>query len=271
MISLLVLLLQFMVLLASLPVILCTDIVVNNNNNNINNNINQNISSVLQKTVELSQDTRTLNLEALGPLVPNIDWYRVAGRDDLWYVNDFLSSQAQQDLVHLLQDIPATEWYFYSNEQRYIKQEGHLHRDNAVYKLLPPWLQTLSDALVAADLSSPQYAPNMALLNRYHPEGGFSAHKDGDLYHDRIFLISVGTQPILLLFRQENDEGFSVLLNPRSVLAFEKDLFWQYTHAVPPGIDFTIPSDCINVSPERYGEKITRTERWSISLRHTKT
>ena len=133
-------------------------------------------------------------------------------------------------------------------------------------KPLPPWLQDISDELVRLHLFEKLNAPNHVLINEYKFDEGILHHTDGPIYHDLVAILSLGS-PCLMTFRHKlesyevghfsDQDIFSVLLEPRSLLIFSDSIYSTFTHGIADGVTCEIvgsTAPCLNMHLARVEE-----------------
>jgi alkylated DNA repair dioxygenase AlkB len=124
--------------------------------------------------------------------------------------------------------------------------------------ILPKWLDPCT-AFISRLLDLPGGAPvNHCLINHYEPGQGVPHHTDGPKYVNKVAILSLGS-PVLMTFRRRlstNEIGieyagdiFSVMLEPRSILVFEKEVYDNYMHGIDSRYSDRVPCDgsCLNI------------------------
>jgi hypothetical protein len=84
--------------------------------------------------------------------------------------------------------------------------------------------------------------PNHVLLNEYSGGMGIAAHFDGPLYYNRVLVLNLQSPATLYFYKEKVGESqhltpvFSVVLEPRSLLVFEGELYTSLKHGIPNAI-----------------------------------
>lgn len=156
---------------------------------------------------------------------------------------------------------------------------------------LPSFLSDLGDRLVESILSkiSPPVNENLrfdhVLINKYPPTGGILHHTDGPRYKPFVAILSLGG-PTVMSFRaklasdeigvKSNEDLFSVVLQPNSLLVFTKRMYENYLHGIVPGKNRDVvgsSGEFINLhlldnEDFRIGKEILRGDRISLTFRN---
>lgn len=106
---------------------------------------------------------------------------------------------------------------------------------------MPAWLEQMIDCLVAENVFTADMRPNNVLINQYNAEEGIIHHTDGPAYHDKVAILSLGSECILsfrkkltsdMIGKEFAGDVCSVVLAPRSLLIFEGDAYSEYMHGI---------------------------------------
>lgn len=134
------------------------------------------------------------------------------------------------------------------------------------------------------------------LVNEYQPGQGIMPHSDGPLFHPIISTISCGSHTVLeftaapatdddataddaasadvrpTLRRKPSTAGFQLMVERRSLLILQDDMYHRYLHGIAERHVDRIADDMLNLqqcSDERpFGEQVTRQKRVSLTIRH---
>lgn len=121
--------------------------------------------------------------------------------------------------------------------------------------------------------------PNHILVNEYLPGQGIMPHLDGSLFHPTITTISVGSHIVLKFLEPSVDDNnsmathaFSLLLEPRSLLILQDELFSHYLHTIEEVTEDLLDDSIANLTlcSDGYvrGSTISRDTRVSLTIRH---
>ncbi|KAJ3097442.1 hypothetical protein HK100_005354 [Physocladia obscura] len=84
-------------------------------------------------------------------------------------------------------------------------------------------------------------APNHCLVNEYLPGQGILPHVDGPAYRPAVATVSLGQHAVLDLYKrrpldhpQAQTPDFRVLLQPRSLVVLQDELYTGYMHGIAP-------------------------------------
>lgn len=143
---------------------------------------------------------------------------------------------------------------------------------------------------------------NHVLVNEYLPGQGIMPHSDGPLFHPIISTISCGSHTVLeftaapansdddaadadagraaaaaadvrpTLRRKPSTAGFQLMVERRSLLILQDDMYHRYLHGIAERDVDRIADDMLNLQQccdERsFGERVTREKRVSLTIRH---
>jgi alkylated DNA repair protein alkB homolog 6 len=136
------------------------------------------------------------------------------------------------------------------------------------HESFPPWLSTLVNELLKASVFNESERPNHVLINEYQASEGIMHHTDGPVYLDKVAILSL-CSPCVMTFRKRYDhreEGnssadssghqssnardvFSVVLQPRSLLVFSKEVYSDYMHGIADSVPVQVvgaDAPCLN-------------------------
>ena len=122
--------------------------------------------------------------------------------------------------------------------------------------------------------------PNHVLINEYLPGQGIMAHTDGPLFHPIVTTINCGSHTLLDFYKRlDNSQPqqlkleFSFLLERRSLLILQGDLYHNYLHSIAERDTDVISGAAIkNLAmcggEFSEGEPSRRDVRLSLTIRH---
>jgi alkylated DNA repair protein alkB family protein 6 len=189
------------------------------------------------------------------------------------YRPDFISDLEEASLIN---EITSCKLQFVSlNGRKALSVGGMVQSKGLIPTPLPSWAARLIAKLMEDDVSSwYEGSPNHMLVNRYAPGEGILPHEDGPAYHPSVVIVSLGAPAVLRFKPKEILDGglVSVLLMPRSLVAFRGELYSSYLHYIEQTDTEKLDSSIINLSLvgqqvlekaelERGGERISLTIR----------
>merc|ERR1712039_662270 len=159
---------------------------------------------------------------------------------------------------------------------------------------LPQRQQQLADALHHLGVfDGALYPMNSIRINGYVPGQGIFPHCDGPVYYPKVGILSLGSPCIFSFYPKTGTEDCmkwdqgndvpgghrvgdkplcSVLLEPRSLLVFSHDAFWNHRHGIEALASEAVTSAVCNLDAcgGRYkvGDVIRRSRRVSLTMRH---
>lgn len=155
---------------------------------------------------------------------------------------------------------------------------GIPHHKGMIAETIPAWLDLYLDKIHRLDLMGGK-KPNHILVNEYLPGQGIMPHLDGDLFYPTITTVSVGSHTVLR-FSEPTDQKIveykpviSFLLEPRSLLVLQDQLFNNYLHCIEEVESDFIDDTILNLnmcSNKLYvkGSFVKRDTRLSLTIRH---
>ena len=114
--------------------------------------------------------------------------------------------------------------------RRLLSVGGTPHPDGAWTEPLPPCLRAL--ARRAAAFFPDGRLPDQALVNEYVEGSGIASHADGPLYEPCAVIVSLESSARLDFFGDGDERVASVLLRPRSVVAFADAAYLSLKHGI---------------------------------------
>lgn len=145
-----------------------------------------------------------------------------------------------------------------------------------IAEAIPTWLDDYLQQIHSLDLMKGK-RPNHVLVNEYRPQQGIMPHLDGSLFYPTITTISVGSHTVLKFFEPATEQAglepkFSLLLEPRSLLILQDNLFEHYLHCIEELEEDVIDELVANLDmcSKQYmpGSRVARDTRISLTIRH---
>ena len=171
-------------------------------------------------------------------------------------ITNFISPKEEKELIGMVND---QEWnkslrrltqhygYKYNYRSRSITKSDHIGS-------LPNWLDPLIDKILKTGLIKEN--PDQAIINRYLPGEGISAHIDAPhLFKDQVYSIGLGS-PCDFVFSRGTKKEY-LYLERRTFLLMEGDARYKYKHAIEPVVYDDVDD-----------EEIKRGIRYSITFRN---
>uniref|UniRef100_A0AAY5KMK6 Fe2OG dioxygenase domain-containing protein n=1 Tax=Esox lucius TaxID=8010 RepID=A0AAY5KMK6_ESOLU len=198
----------------------------------------------------------------------------------VYYIPDFITGIEESHLLQQVYKATKTKWTQLSN--RRLQNWGGLpHPKGMLGEKLPDWLQKYCDRISALGAFGGKTA-NHVLVNEYNPGEGIMPHEDGPLYHPTVTTISLGSHTLLDFYRpissQEPEDApqteesrylLSLLVQPRSLLILQDDMYQRFLHGIQGTHQDSITDKVANVSAAGSipGALLTRGTRVSLTVR----
>jgi alkylated DNA repair dioxygenase AlkB len=161
-----------------------------------------------------------------------------AGPDGLRYVGDFVSTEAERELIAHIAKLPLKPFQFGAFEgHRQVKSFGFRY-DYTVQRLtesdpIPDWLQTIAREVERFDELS-EGSIRQVLCTDYDVGVGIGWHRDKP-HFDKVFGLSLAS-PCRLRFRRRKGDGwerFALNAAPRSLYRMEGEARHEWEHSIP--------------------------------------
>ncbi|XP_020289096.1 alpha-ketoglutarate-dependent dioxygenase alkB homolog 6 [Pseudomyrmex gracilis] len=199
--------------------------------------------------------------------------------DTACYIPNFITEEEEKQIIKHVNNVPQPKWTQLSH-RRLQNWGGIPHPKGMIAEEIPTWLQKYIDKVKALNAFETGVLPNHVLINEYLPGQGIMAHSDGPLFYPVVTTISCGSHTFLDFYKkldsteqQQSKFEFSLLLEPRSLLVLQKDLYHNYLHSIAErDVDDVTESTiknlhmCANKFVE--GQTIKRDVRLSLTIRH---
>ncbi|XP_072532166.1 alpha-ketoglutarate-dependent dioxygenase alkB homolog 6 [Salminus brasiliensis] len=198
----------------------------------------------------------------------------------VYYVPDFITEAEEEYLLQQVYRAPKPKWTQLSG--RRLQNWGGLpHPKGMLAEKLPAWLLTYTEKISALGAFAGKNA-NHVLVNEYKPEEGIMPHEDGPLYHPTVTTISLGSHTLLDFYTpvdqtqtgvpqtEESRYMLSLLLQRRSLLILQGDMYERYLHGIQGVATDTLTERVVNLSVAggQVGETLPRGTRVSLTIRH---
>ncbi|XP_028679986.2 alpha-ketoglutarate-dependent dioxygenase alkB homolog 6 isoform X2 [Erpetoichthys calabaricus] len=199
----------------------------------------------------------------------------------VYYVPEFISEAEEQALLKQVYSAPKCKWTQLSG--RRLQNWGGLpHPKGMLAEKLPEWLETYTEKISLLSAFGGRHA-NHVLVNEYKPGEGIMPHEDGPLYFPTVTTISLGSQVLLDFYQpvcrdsevttpqtEESRYLLSLLVEPRSLLILQDEMYTRYLHGIQEMTDDTM-TECVanlNCTKARLGHILPRSTRISLTIRH---
>ncbi|XP_072750557.1 alpha-ketoglutarate-dependent dioxygenase alkB homolog 6 [Anoplolepis gracilipes] len=199
--------------------------------------------------------------------------------DTACYIPNFITEDEERQIIRCINSVPQPKWTQLSH-RRLQNWGGIPHPKGMIAEEIPSWLQKYIDKVTALNAFESGVLPNHVLINEYLSGQGIMAHSDGPLFYPVVTTISCGSHTFLDFYKrldtteqQQPKLEFSLLLERRSLLVLQKDLYYNYLHSIAER-DADIISESsiknLNMCAEKFmeGEIIKRNTRLSLTIRH---
>ena len=195
------------------------------------------------------------------------------------YVPNFITEEEESEIKKHVNNAPLPKWTQLSH-RRLQNWGGIPHPKGMIGEAIPRWLQKYVDKISSLDVFEKGKLPNHILINEYLPGQGIMAHTDGPLFHPIVTTINCGSHTLLDFYKrldnsqpQELKLEFSFLLERRSLLILQGDLYHNYLHSIAERDTDVISRSMIKnlaICGGEFseGETLKRDIRLSLTIRH---
>ncbi|XP_012530658.1 alpha-ketoglutarate-dependent dioxygenase alkB homolog 6 [Monomorium pharaonis] len=199
--------------------------------------------------------------------------------DTACYIPNFITEEEERQIIKYVNGVPQPKWTQLSH-RRLQNWGGIPHPKGMIAEQIPDWLQRYIDKVAALDAFEKGVLPNHILINEYLSGQGIMAHSDGPLFYPVVTTISCGSHTLLDFYRrletseqQQSKLEFSLLLERRSLLVLQKDLYHNYLHSIAERNSDSISDSSIknlHMCAKKFTEDeiIKRGTRLSLTIRH---
>ncbi|XP_011503031.1 PREDICTED: alpha-ketoglutarate-dependent dioxygenase alkB homolog 6 [Ceratosolen solmsi marchali] len=195
------------------------------------------------------------------------------------YIPNFITEEEEKNLIQEIYNAPLPKWTQLSH-RRLQNYGGIPHVKGMIAEEIPKWLEAQIDKITLLNMFHKEKRPNHVLINEYLSGQGIMAHSDGPLFHPIVTTISCGSHTLLEFHKaidtdniESRKHEFSLLLEPRSLLILQDDLYHNYLHSIEERITDTITQARIknlHMCSQIYKESqiLKRSTRLSLTIRH---
>lgn len=159
----------------------------------------------------------------------------------VYYIPNFISEGEEKRLLDEVYRSPKTKWTTLSN-RRLQNWGGIPQAKGMIQEQLPKWLQECCTKVQSTGAFG-NILPNHVLVNEYTSGQGIMPHLDGPLYFPTVSTISLGSHTVLNFYessleedgdysRQGTTPKFKILLEQRSLLLLQSDMYKSYMHGI---------------------------------------
>ncbi|XP_033211180.1 alpha-ketoglutarate-dependent dioxygenase alkB homolog 6 [Belonocnema kinseyi] len=197
-----------------------------------------------------------------------------------FYIPNFITEEEEQEIIKLVNKAPLPKWTQLSH-RRLQNWGGIPHPKGMIAEEIPSWLKKYVDKVSELNVFEESKKPNHVLINEYLPGQGIMAHSDGPLFHPIVSTISCGSHTLLDFYERLDTEKvekppkyeFSLLIEPRSLLFLQKDLYQNYLHSIQERSNDVISTKKLknmNQCSKKYSDQdiLERSTRISLTIRH---
>jgi alkylated DNA repair protein alkB family protein 6 len=112
-----------------------------------------------------------------------------------------------------------------------------------ITEVLPDWLAKYCRKISDFGVFGEENVANHVLVNEYLPSQGIMPHVDGPMYYPTVSTISIGSHTLLDFYKPLNSDNeatnkeedryvFSLLIEPKSLLILQEDMYKIYLHGI---------------------------------------
>ncbi|KAL0107038.1 hypothetical protein PUN28_015532 [Cardiocondyla obscurior] len=199
--------------------------------------------------------------------------------DAAFYIPNFITEEEERQIIKSVNSVPQPKWTQLSH-RRLQNWGGIPHPKGMIAEGMPDWLQKYIDKVTTLNAFEKEVVPNHVLINEYLSGQGIMRHSDGPLFYPVVTTISCGSHTLLDFYKrletteqQQQKLEFSLLLERRSLLVLQKDLYHNYLHSIAERdsdklSEFSIKN--LHMCAEKFTEQeiIKRGTRLSLTIRH---
>ncbi|XP_012141260.1 putative RNA/DNA demethylase ALKBH6 [Megachile rotundata] len=195
------------------------------------------------------------------------------------YVPNFITPEEEEEILRCVNNAPLPKWTQLSH-RRLQNWGGIPHPKGMIAEEIPSWLMKYVNKISSCNIFEKEKLPNHVLINEYLPGQGIMAHSDGPLFHPIVTTISCGSHTLLDFYKRldstqqhELNLEFSFLLERRSLLILQGDLYHHYLHSIAEKDTDVISGSIIknlSICGEEFKEEqiLKRGVRLSLTIRH---
>nr|CAD7578426.1 unnamed protein product [Timema californicum] len=201
----------------------------------------------------------------------------------VFYVPEFITEEEEKRLIEQVNLAPKPKWTQLAH-RRLQNWGGIPHPKGMIAEKIPDWLLTYTRRIETLGLFEGK-SPNHVLINEYLPGQGILPHLDGSLFYPTVSTVSCGSHTVLEFHRPPHSDVVptqsdvssghnlpSLLVEPRSLLVLQDDLYHKYRHSIAEVTRDTITDQIANLEScwGRYtiGQCLQRQTRLSLTIRH---
>lgn len=202
----------------------------------------------------------------------------------VYYIPQFITEEEEKYIIDHVDSAPKPKWTQLSH-RRLQNWGGVPHPKGMIAEKIPEWLKKYVDKVASLGIFENDKLPNHVLINEYLPGQGIMPHTDGPLFYPTVTTISCGSHTLLEFQPSKSEDchgassddtsrspSFSLLLEQRSLLILQDELYHNYHHSIAEVTDDNVTDSIANlhVCSRNYvfGEKLTRGRRVSLTIRH---
>ncbi|CAG2056836.1 unnamed protein product [Timema podura] len=212
----------------------------------------------------------------------------------VFYVPEFITEEEEKRLIEQVTSAPKPKWTQLAH-RRLQNWGGIPHPKGMIAEKIPDWLLKYTHRIESLGLFEGK-APNHVLINEYLPGQGIlngynpsspvlQPHLDGSLFYPTVTTISCGSHTVLEFHHPPHTEVvsaqgevtsdhnlLSLLVEPRSLLVLQDDLYHKYLHSIAEVTQDTITDRIANLESCQgcytIGQCLQRQTRLSLTIRH---
>ena len=193
----------------------------------------------------------------LRPLYTEINKFKLRNDLGLFYIPDVIDLTNEEHLTDTI--LSLNDWV--TLKTRKLQCWGH--NEPKFDGKLPEWLSKYAEFISDIAGFSAAVKMNHCLINHYSAGQGILHHTDGPKYVNKVAILSLGST-VVMSFRPRLSpdrigldfagDAFSVILEPRSLLIFENEIYDHYLHGITSSFSDEILDEtfCLNVKESKY-------------------
>ncbi|VVC25534.1 Oxoglutarate/iron-dependent dioxygenase,Alpha-ketoglutarate-dependent dioxygenase AlkB-like [Cinara cedri] len=197
----------------------------------------------------------------------------------VYYIPNFITEQQEAYILEKVNNAPKPKWCQLKN-RRLQNWGGIPHPKGLIPEKIPDWLKGFVHQVESLNVFPKTNMPNHVLVNEYLPGQGIMPHLDGSLFYPTISTINCGSHTVLNFYKlpkveeevESIDKAYSLLLERRSLLVLQENMYNKYMHGIDEIkndiIDDRISNLKVCGSLINNGGSLIRNKRISLTIRN---
>lgn len=181
----------------------------------------------------------------------------------------------ENQLSKYVYSVPKPKWTCLS-KRRLQDYGGIPHKNGMIVEDIPAWLHIYMKKVDDLNVFEGNKS-NHVLINEYLPGQGIMPHTDGPLFYPTVTTINCSSHTVLefrenILNTGKATEVCKLLLEPRSLLILQDNMYNKYLHSISEQICDVIDDKIVNLkncgAEFILGQTLQRSTRLSVTIRN---